>query len=375
MTRATAAVLYDAPAAPPFRASRPLSVTDIEVAEPGAGEALVRIEAAGLCHSDLSVIDGSRPRPLPMLLGHEACGIVVAVGVGVSRVRAGDKVVFTFVPSCGRCERCLAGAPYLCVPGQAANAAGLLLSGRSGFRDAHGAVIHHHVGVSAFATITLAHEASLIPIDRAVPSHEAALFGCALLTGLGAVINTADVKPGNSVAVFGLGGVGLTVVKGAVLSGAWPIVAVDVVAEKLELAQRMGATHLLMASDRTSSEIRELSDGGVDFAFEAAGHSAVLVEAYAACRPGATVVAIGLPHPSERFSVPAVSIVAEGRRIVGSYMGSAVPQRDIPRYLRLYKAGLLSVADLITATISLDGINEAFDALADGRAARQVLRF
>ncbi len=374
--KTVAAVLYEMGKPPPYRASRPLVIEEVELEGPGPGQVLVEVAAAGICHSDLSVVDGSRPRPVPMVLGHEAAGIVREVGPGVQDFRPDDPVVFSFVPACGRCVPCAAGRPALCENGNRANVAGTLLDGSVRFRDAQGRPLHHHLGVSAFSRYTVAAQESLIRVDPSVPLEKAALFGCALLTGLGAVVNTARVEPGTSVAVFGLGGVGLSVVMGARLAGAWPIVAVDVVETKLDLARRAGATHVVHARQEDPVEaVRDVTGGGAHYVFEAVGHEQVLQQAYQATRRGGTTVAIGLPHPSRMFSVPAVTIVGEERTIRGSYMGSSVPRRDIPRWLALYQAGLLPADVLLSRTVSLGEINEAMDVLASGEVARQVVRW
>lgn len=371
-----AAVLYKMEHPTPYAESRPLVVEEVELRGPDPGEVLVEVAAAGLCHSDLSVIDGSRPRVMPMVLGHEASGIVREVGPGVHDLAVGDHVVFSFVPACGHCLPCATGRPALCENGARANVAGTLLDGSRHFRNAAGQELNHHLGVSAFARFTVAAQESLVKIDPSVPLEVAALFGCAVMTGVGAVVNTARVEPGASVAVFGLGGVGLSVVLGARAAGAYPIVAVDLLDAKLALAQELGATHTVNAAREDPVQaVRDLTAGGVAYAFESVGNERVLVQAYQATRRGGTTVTIGLPHPSRQFAVPAVSLVAEERTVKGSYMGSAVPRRDIPRFIALYQAGLLPVERLLTRTIALEEVNPAFDALARGEAVRQVIRF
>jgi alcohol dehydrogenase len=371
-----AAVLYQMEVPAPYGESRPLSIGDVELEGPGPGEVLVEIEAAGLCHSDLSVIDGARPRPMPMVLGHEASGTVREVGPGVHDLGPGDHVVFSFVPSCGRCLPCATGRPALCEGGARANTAGTLLSGACRFGDAEGRKLHHHLGVSAFSRYTVAAQESLVRIDPEVPFETAALFGCAVMTGVGAVVNTARVEPGTGVAIFGLGGVGLSAVMGARAAGAYPVVAVDLNPKKLDLAARVGATHTVDATDGDPADaVRDLTGGGAHCAIESVGNERVLIQAYRATRRGGTTVTIGLPHPGRQFTVPAVSLVAEERTVKGSYMGSSVPRRDIPRFLALYRAGLLPVDLLLSRTIELAEINRAFDALATGEAVRQVVRF
>ena len=361
-------------AAVAFAAGQPLQVVEIDVAPPQKGEVLVRITAAGLCHSDLSVIEGNRPRPMPMVLGHEATGIVEGLGEHVHDFVIGDAVVFSFVPSCGHCAPCAEGRAALCEPGAKANGAGTLLSG--GMRwSLSGTKPHHHLGVSGFAEATVVSARSAVKIDRDLKPEIAALFGCAVMTGMGAVVNTAAVRPGQSVAVFGLGGVGLSAVLGAVAAGAYPIVAIDRVPEKLALAKSLGASHTVLADDNTVEAIRAATHGGAQVTVETVGHEAVLVLAYQATRRGGLTVTAGLPHPSKLFSIPAVSLVAEERTVKGSYMGSAVPQRDIPRYIALHRAGRLPVEKLLTHTLKLDEINAGFDRLAKGEAVRQVVLF
>lgn len=371
-----AAVLRHSGLATPYARSKPLIIEAVELAPPGAGELLVRVLAAGLCHSDLSVIDGSRPRPLPMVLGHEATGEVVELGAGVGGFAIGDHVVFSFVPMCGHCEPCAAGRPALCEPGAQANAAGQLLGGGMRWHDAHEASLQHHLGVSGFAEYTVTSAHSAVRIDDDLPPEIAALFGCAVMTGVGAVINTARVAPGESVAIFGLGGVGLAALLGARAASAYPLIAVDVVPEKLALARELGADFAINPGDGDAvAMIREITRGGVMHAIESVGNETVLAQAYAATRRGGTTVTVGLPAPQRMFSIPAVSLTAEERTIKGSYMGSAVPSRDIPRYVALYRNGRLPVDRLLSHRLRLDDINEGFDRLRSGEAIRQVVLF
>ena len=370
-----AAVLREMGLPAPYAQSQPLKIEAIDLSPPGPGELLVRVRAAGLCHSDLSVIDGSRPRVMPMVLGHEAAGEVVALGPGTSGFAVGDLVVFSFVPSCGHCAPCASGRAALCEPGARANTAGTLLSGERRWHAGQNE-LHHHLGVSAFAEMTVVSARSAVRVDRELPAEIAALFGCAVMTGVGAVVNTAKVAAGESVAIFGLGGVGLASLLGAHASGANPIVAIDVLPSKLQLARELGATHTVLATDADAVEqIRAATGGGAHFAFETVGSEQVLAQAYAVTRRGGTTVTMGLPHPQKMFSVPAVSLVAEERTVKGSYMGSAVPSRDIPRFVALYQAGRLPVDRLLTHRLRLDDINAAFDRLKRGEAVRQVIIF
>jgi Zn-dependent alcohol dehydrogenase len=374
--RVRAAVLRQSGLSAPYAESQPLSIETVELGDPGPGELRVRVLAAGLCHSDLSVIEGARPRPLPMALGHEACGEVIELGPHVDGFAVGDRVVFSFVPMCGHCEPCASGRPALCEPGAAANGAGLLLGGGARLQDVDGRALNHHLGVSGFAEACVVSARSAVRIDHDLEPAIAALFGCAVMTGVGAIINTARVQPGESVAVFGLGGVGLAAVLGALACSAQPLIAVDVLPAKLELALSLGATHAIDGRDPDAVEqIRELTRGGVHHAIESVGHERVLAQAYAATRRGGSTVSVGLPPPDRSLSIPAVSLVAEERVLRGSYMGSAVPSRDIPRYIALYRAGRLPVDRLLTHRLRLEDINAGFDRLARGVAIRQVIEF
>jgi Zn-dependent alcohol dehydrogenase len=373
--RIRGAVLREMGLPAPYAQSRPLQITELELDEPGPCELLIKIGAAGLCHSDLSVIDGSRPRVMPMLLGHEAAGTVLRVGAGVTRVAAGDHVAVAFVPACGQCRPCRQGRAALCEPGAAANSAGTLLSGERRLHDADGGALHHHLGVSAFADHAVVAAESVIAIPDVLPFDLAALFGCAVLTGVGAVVNCAHITPDDQVAVFGLGGVGMSAVLGARLAGAQTIIAVDTVPSKLELAQRLGGVTAIAAGDDVVERVRAATDGGADVAIETVGSADVLAQAYAATRRGGSTITVGLPHPDRTLTIPAVSLTAEERTLRGSYLGSSVPVRDVPRFIAHYLDGQLPVEQLLTHRMGLDEINAGFDRLARGEAVRQVVVF
>lgn len=371
--KTTAAVLYEMGLPRSYAESRPLKIEELDLEGPGPGEVLVEVKAAGLCHSDLSVIDGARPRVMPMALGHEAAGIVRELGPGVDDLKEGDHVVMIFVPSCGHCLPCAEGRPALCERAAAANAQGTLLSGRRPF-SRKGQPINHHLGVSAFSRFTVTSRRSLVAVDRSLPLEQAALFGCAVLTGVGAVLNTARVGPGASVAVIGLGGVGLNALLGAALVGAAPLVALDVVPEKLELARGLGAAHAFDAGAADVVEqVKAATGGGVDFAFEMAGAAPALELAYKITRRGGTTVTAGLAHPAKMITVQQASLVAEERTLKGSYIGSCVPLRDIPRYVGLFQNGRLPVERLLSERVTHQELNAAFDRLATGQTIRQVL--
>jgi len=370
-----AAVLDSMGASPPYATSRPLAIGPVDLDPPGRGELLVKIVAAGLCHSDLSVINGDRPRPMPMALGHEAAGIVEALGEGVSDLQVGDHVVVVFVPSCGLCAPCAEGRPALCEPGAAANGAGTLLGGARRLTR-NGEPLNHHLGCSVFAEYATVSRRSVVRIDPEVPLDEAALFGCAVLTGVGAVVNTAQVRVGATVAVIGLGGVGLAALIGAQAAGARQIIAVDLSDDKLETARTLGATHTVNAGqDDALERIRNLSSGGVELAFEFAGSIRALELAYRATRRGGSTITAGLPPSTATLPLPAVSLVAEERTLKGSYIGTCVPSRDLPRYIDLYMQGRLPVDKLLSGRLTLDEINHGFDRLHEGVAIRQVVMF
>ena len=371
-----AAVLYEMGLPAPYADSQPLKIETLELSAPGPGEVLVEMAAAGLCHSDLSVIDASRPRVMPIVMGHEASGIVRETGTGVVDLQPGDHVVFAFLPACGHCVTCASGRPVMCDAGAKANADGSLLSGKRRFVKGANGELHHHLGVSAFSEFTVAAQESLVKIDHELPLDIAALFGCAVMTGVGAVFNTAKVRPGSSCAVFGLGGVGLSAIIGAQAAGAYPIIAVDVLPSKLKLARELGASAVVNAKNEDPVEaVREISGGGVEFAIESVGSEQVLQQAYHAAGRGGITVTVGLPHPDGQFAIPAVSLVVDEKTVQGSYMGSAVPKRDIPRFIDLYQSGRLPVDRLLSARLTLDDVNAGFDALAAGKAVRQVISF
>jgi len=358
----------------PYAETRPLRIREVELAAPGPGEVLVRIEAAGLCHSDLSVINGDRPRPMPMALGHEAAGTVVETGRDVADLAPGDHVVMVFMPSCGHCLPCAEGRPALCVPGAKANGAGTLLSGARRL-TCDGAPLNHHLGCSAFADYAVVSRASVIRIDPGLPFEHAALFGCAVLTGVGAVLNTAHLQAGQTAAILGLGGVGLAAVLGAVAAGASRIVAVDLNDEKLALARALGATDTLNATVAdAASAIRDITGGGVDVGFEMAGSARAASLAFDVVKRGGSTVIAGLAPPDARMPVPLVQLVAEERSVKGSYIGTCVPLRDVPRFIAMHRRGILPVERLVSGHLKLEDVNEGFDRLHDGRAVRQIIR-
>jgi alcohol dehydrogenase len=352
----------------PYAQSRPLSVGELDLAPPGDTELLVRIEAAGLCHSDLSVVDGNRVRPVPMLLGHEAAGVVEATGTGISDVRIGQRVVMTFLPRCGRCPACATNGLTPCQPGSAANAEGTLMGGeRRLSRD--GEAIHHHLGVSGFATHAVVDRASVVLVPPDVPPVVASLLGCAVLTGGGAVINAGRPQAGQTVIVVGLGGVGVAAVLTALAHHEVRVIGVDRLPEKLARVRAMGVHEAYTPDEARESGLKAA------VVIEAVGHARALETAVDLTAPGGRTVTVGLPPPDARISLSPLGLVAEGRSLIGSYLGSSVPSHDIPHFVGLWRAGRLPVESLVSATISLEEINDGMDQLADGHAVRQIINF
>lgn len=367
-----AVVLRGISTARPYSGTRPVEVEELELGAPREGEVLVRIAAASLCHSDLSVVNGDRVRPLPMALGHEAVGVVQDTGPGVGRVSPVTMWRWSSCRAAVSAPTARRGKPALCAQAAAANGSGALLHGPSLLTDAAGNRVHHQLGVSAFSEHAVLAQESVVPIPKDIPFTVASMFGCAVLTGAGAVINTAALRPGQSTVVYGLGGVGLSAVLGARAAGAYPIIAVDPVQEKRELALRLGATHAY-APDDALRQIRELTSGGAELAVEAVGSPKVMAECLTAVARGGKVVSVGLPAPDRVLEVPALAFAGEGKSLLGSYMGDAVPRRDIPRFLDLWRAGLMPVEQMHTGTLPLADINAAMEELASGRAIRQVI--
>lgn len=368
-----AAVLRAAGAERPYANSRPLAIETVELPPPAEGEVLVQIKAASICHSDLSVVNGDRRWPLPIVPGHEAAGVVAETGAGVASVQVGDRVALIFLTQCGTCARCVEGKPYLCERGTLANREGRLISGGPRL-SLDGQPVHHHMGLSAFAEYALVSEKSLVSIPPELGFVEASLFGCAVMCGAGTALYSAAIKPGDSAAVFGLGGVGLSAILGARTAGATRVVAVDSNSARKDLAMALGATDFIAAAG-AGQAIRVLLGQGVDAAIDASGTVEGFEQALEATRRGGSTVTVSLPDATKQFHFPLSRLVAEARTIRGSYIGSCVPSRDIPTFIQLYRQGRLPVDRLVSAMLTLDGINEAMDALTDGNAVRQVIKF
>jgi S-(hydroxymethyl)glutathione dehydrogenase / alcohol dehydrogenase len=361
-------------AAVSFEIDGPVRVVDVALDPPRAGEVLLRIAAAGVCHSDYSVVTGVMPARLPCVLGHEGAGIVEEVGPGVEHVRVGDPVVLSWVTQCGQCFYCRAGEPHLCSVGARINLNFRMPDGSTRLRH-DGVELSSFSALGAMAERVVAPARAVVKLDPDVPLRTAALVGCAVTTGVGAVLNTAEVRPGSSVAVFGVGGVGLNVLQGAVLAGAERVIAVDVSAAKLELAQAFGATHTVDASAQdAAAAIRELTDGrGADYSFEAAGRKDSIEKAYAAVRRGGTCTVIGIGSRAEEVALSAYFLPVMGKRLLGCWYGSADVHRDVPRLLDLHRQGRLKLAELVRRTYVLEEVNQAFADLTHGGAGRGLI--
>lgn len=341
--RMTAAVMYEQGLPKPYVQSTPFRIEDVDLEGPGEGEVLIEVRAAGLCHSDLSQVAGLRKRRLPVVGGHEAAGIVREVGRGVRDLLPDDHVVMTVVSGCGHCRPCVKSRPSLCETVTSSRAQGLLGSGACRLSRG-GKPVYHYSGLSGFAQYAVVMPGSLIRMDRDIPFEDAAIFGCAVTTGVGAVFNSAHVQPGQSIAVIGLGGVGLNAIMAARISGAGIIVGIDLRADKFPLAQELGATHTMLANDPgLVAAVRDLTRGGVDYAFEVVGVKPAFETALAITAKGGEVIGVGLGATDEQYQYKHAGLVTEEKAIRGSFMGSCVPQRDLPLYLQLYKDGKLPV--------------------------------
>jgi S-(hydroxymethyl)glutathione dehydrogenase/alcohol dehydrogenase len=349
----------------------PLQIEEIEIDAPRAREVLVRTLAVGVCHSDLHVIDGALPNPMPIVLGHEPAGIVEAVGSEVRHVAPGDRVIGCLSAFCGECEYCLGGRPHLCE-----GAATMRPEGDTPRLSKHGEPIHQFVHLSAFAERMLVHENALVKIREEIPPDRAALIGCGVTTGLGAALNRARVRAGASAAVIGCGGVGLAIIQGCRIAGAGRIIAVDVAEWKLELARRLGATDTVSpAQGNPVAHVVEMTNGGVDYAFEAIGLPATVRQAVRMTRKGGTTVMVGVVPVGTSVELPGADIVLREKTILGCMMGSNRFRTDIPRYVELYRNGQLNLDDMISTRLSLDRVNDAFEAMRNGTVARSVVVF
>ncbi|KQY29314.1 alcohol dehydrogenase [Caulobacter sp. Root1455] len=354
---------------------KPLQIEEVSIGKPGPREVLIRTKAAGVCHSDLHFVEGSYPHPLPAVLGHESAGIVEAVGSEVRTVKVGDHVITCLNPYCGHCEVCLTGHMNLCISPETRRAKGeeprLFREDLSGSGDTRMA---QFLNLSSFAEMMLVHEHACVAIRRDMPFDRAALIGCSVMTGVGAVIHTSGVRPGETVAVIGCGGVGLSTINGAVMAGAGRIIAIDRIPGKLELAKAFGATDVIQASDDTVKQVIELTGGGVHHSFEAIGLKVTAEQAFKMLRRGGTANIIGMIPVGTMIELHGPDFLGE-RKIQGSYMGSNRFPVDMPRLVDAYMAGKLKLDELISRRIKLEDVNSAFDELKRGELARSVIVF
>jgi NDMA-dependent alcohol dehydrogenase len=351
----------------------PVVIEPIAVDGPKRGEATVKLGACGVCHSDLSAITGTIALPLPLVLGHEGAGVVEEVGEGVSGLAKGDHVIFSFIYMCGKCRFCVSGRPVLCL--EQGKALTTPLEGTPRVRDARGEPLNIFSGCGSMAEYATVSAENLIKIDPKIPLDCAALVGCGVTTGVGAVFNTAKVAPGSSVAVFGCGGVGLSVIQGARIAGAERIIAIDTLQPKLEMAKKFGATDTILFTEDPTKALKKMTGGGPDYAFECVGSGELAAAAYRAIRRGGLAVVVGVAKPGDSTSVRTMTLPFEEKTLTGSYFGSCVPRVDFPRMLALYLAGKLKLEELITRRYSIDEAAQAFADLQAGKNARGVIVF
>ncbi len=367
--KATAAVLYEA--------RQPMRIEEVEVLPPGPGEVTVRMKAAGVCHSDYHVMSGDLSMPMPIILGHEGAGVILAVGEGVNTVEIGDHVILMWRGSCGRCEYCANGRPALCDMGTAMRFTGTMPDGTLRFRNGAGDGIRHYAGVSAFSSISTMPEASVVNINKSFSFEKAALIGCGVITGVGAVINAAKVSFGSTVAVIGCGGIGLNVVQGARVVGARHIIAVDIHAAKLENARRFGATHVVNSREVDPVQaIKDITGGkGAEFTFEAIGSGETIAQAFDATKKGGKCVVVGISRADVRAPINVNQLVYAEKTLMGSLYGTARPRVDLITLMDMHNEGKLMLDELVTRTYPLDQINEAYTALLRDDVARSLIVF
>jgi Zn-dependent alcohol dehydrogenase len=372
--RMTAAVMYEQGLPAPYAKSRPFRIEEVDLEGPGEGEVLIEVRAAGLCHSDLSVVAGQRKRTLPVVGGHEGAGIVREVGRGVTQFKPGDHVVMTSAGGCGHCHTCVTMRPALCDLIGVSRSQGVLATGSRRLTGLGGGALFHYSGISSFAQYAVAAPGTLIKADPSVPLDVAAMFGCAVVTGAGAVFNTAKVRPGQNVAVIGLGGVGLNAVMAARIAGASEIIGIDINEGKFALAKDVGCTRTLLATDPKLVEtVKDLTRGGVDFAFEISGAEAAVAPAFAITRKGGEIICVGLGVAGKTYPYPHTAMVSEEKSIRGSLMGGGFAERDVPQLFKFFLEGRLPVDRLKSGSMGFDQLNDNLDRLDRGDVVRQIL--
>jgi len=366
---------YRAKAVVAREVGKPVVVEFIEVAEPRHGEVTVRMAACGVCHSDLSATNGTIAYPLPLVLGHEGAGIIIAVGEGVDQYAVGDHVVSSFVSMCGHCHYCQTGRPQLCV--QSLKSLYTLPDGTLRTSDASGKDLNVFCGCGVMSEIATVHQGNVIKVDPQMPLDRAALISCGVMTGVGAAVNTAKVQAGSIAVVFGCGGVGLNAIQGCAIAGAGMIVAVDIRGDKLELAKQFGATHGFNSSgqENPGKALYKLTGGGADYAFDCVGVGKISEMAWGVLRRGGTAVIVGISNAKDQIALNAQQVATSEKTLTGSYYGSARPQLDFPRLIGLYRSGRLKLDELITRTYAIDDAPQAFADLNAGERGRGVIRF
>jgi Zn-dependent alcohol dehydrogenase len=371
--RMTAAVMYEQGLPAPYQKSEPFRIEQVDLEGPGDGEVLVEVVAAGLCHSDLSQVAGLRKRKLPVVGGHEGAGIVREVGRGVVTLKPDDRVVMTVAAGCGTCRSCTDGRPVLCENMGASRSQGLLPNGQRRL-SRNGSPLYHYSGISSFAQYAVSMPSALIKIDPKIPLDVAAMFGCAVLTGAGSVFNAAKMRPGQSVAVIGLGGVGLNAVMAAKIGGASRIFGIDIKEDKFPLARELGCTDTFSARDpELVQKIRALTEGGVEFSFEVSGAKPAMATASAVLRKGGEVVCVGLAGSNDVYEYVHANLIAEEKVFRGCFMGSCVAERDIRLYSKFFLEGRMPVDRLKSDTIGFGELNTSLDLLDHGEVVRQIL--
>jgi len=358
-----------------YEPNTPFQIEELDLAEPRAGEVLVKVAAAGVCHSDWHLMTGATQHALPVVPGHEGSGVVQTLGQGVTRVQMGDHVALNWAPNCGHCFYCVNGRPSLCEAYVGPIWAGTMMDGTTRFSK-NGQPVYHFSAVACFAQYIVVPEQCCVPLPRDVPLPVAALIGCAVTTGVGAVLNTAQVKPGSSVAVFGAGGVGLSIIMGAKLAGAGRIIAIDTNESKGDIAQAFGATDILIAGAQTNAAIKRMTEGrGADYVFEAIGLPQVQEQCLEVVRPGGLVVLVGVSPMGSGTNLPGAIITRQEKTVTGSYYGTANTARDFPLYADFYREGRLDLDRLVSKTFALAQINEAYEEMLGGELARGIIVF
>lgn len=354
-----------------------LVIETVELESPKTGEVLVRMQAAGVCHSDLHTLKGELTTVLPVVLGHEGAGIVESVGPGVTHLKPGDAVLVNWLPACEACPNCLNGHPNICQQFNTTTFAGLMRDGTSRLRGRHGQPIKQYLGAATLSEFVVIDQASAIPIPPDVPFDVAAIIGCAVATGVGAVLNTANVTAGSSAVIIGCGGVGLSLIQGCRLTGCYPIVAVDVIDDKLNFAQDMGATHTInAATEKMHKALYQILPNRPDYVFDSVGSAKTIPQALRTARPGGTAVIVGLHSATDEVPISPAHLIFENKRLLGSFAGSIVPKVDLPRLITLYRAGKLQLDKLITNRYTLDELPAAFEAMEKGHIpGRGVIMF